>query len=69
MSQWFEKALGNKSENELIAIKHPKVNTVVEGKSGIRRIKIQEHQIIADSLPEWIGYNLRPSAPEILLVL
>lgn len=63
MEQWFEKARNDES----LAIKKPKALTVVEGRSGIRRIAIRNHQILADSPPEWAGYNLGASAPEILL--
>lgn len=63
MEKWFHCA----QNNDAIAIKKPTTLTVVEGRSGIRRIKIRNHEIIADSPPEWAGYNLGPSAPEILL--
>ncbi|KAG0678785.1 hypothetical protein C6P40_000364 [Pichia californica] len=63
MDKWFKCA----QNNDLIAIKKPKALTIVEGRSGVRRINIRNHQIIADSPPEWAGYNLGPSAPEIVL--
>ena len=38
-----------------------------EGRSGVRRIRIREHQIISDSPPDFAGYNLGPSSPELQL--
>lgn len=39
----------------------------VEGRSGVRRIRIRDYQIIADSPPEMMGYNLGPTSPELAL--
>ncbi|HTK09968.1 MAG TPA: OsmC family protein [Ktedonobacteraceae bacterium] len=39
----------------------------VEGRSGVRRIRIREFQIISDSGPDFAGYNLGPSSPELQL--
>lgn len=39
----------------------------VEGRSGIRRIRIRDFQIVADSPPEMMGYNLGPTSPEVAL--
>ncbi|GCE30021.1 osmotically inducible protein OsmC [Dictyobacter alpinus] len=39
----------------------------VEGRSGIRRIRIRDFQIISDSGPDFAGYNLGPSSPELQL--
>lgn len=36
-----------------------------EGRSGVRRIRIREHQILSDSGPELAGYNFGPGSPEI----
>ena len=44
-----------------------KANTSVEGRSGIRRIRIRDFQIISDSGPDFAGYNLGPSSPELQL--
>lgn len=38
-----------------------------EGRSGVRRIRIREHQVISDSPPSFAGYNLGPSSPELQL--
>jgi hypothetical protein len=39
----------------------------VEGRSGVRRIRIRDFQIISDSGPELAGYDLGPSSPELQL--
>jgi uncharacterized OsmC-like protein len=41
--------------------------TTAEGRSGIRRIRIRDFQVILDSGPELAGYNLGPSSPELQL--
>lgn len=38
-----------------------------EGRSGVRRIRIREHQVLSDSAPEFAGFDLGPSSPELLL--
>jgi uncharacterized OsmC-like protein len=38
-----------------------------EGRSGIRRIRIRNHQVITDSPPDFAGYDLGPSSPELQL--
>lgn len=38
-----------------------------EGRSGVRRIRIRGFQVISDSLPDFAGYDLGPSSPELLL--
>ena len=38
-----------------------------EGRSGVRRLRIREHQVISDSPPDFAGYNLGPSSPELQL--
>jgi len=46
----------------------PRTVTVrAEGRSGIRRIRIRDFQIISDSLPDLAGYDLGPGSPEILM--
>lgn len=42
-------------------------NVSAEGRSGVRRIRIREHQVISDSPPDFAGYNLGPSSPELQL--
>nr|WP_277349662.1 OsmC family protein [Planosporangium thailandense] len=36
-----------------------------EGRSGIRRIRIRDFQIISDSGPNFAGYDLGPGSPEL----
>jgi uncharacterized OsmC-like protein len=38
-----------------------------EGRSGVRRIRIRDFQVISDSLPDFAGYDLGPSSPELVL--
>jgi uncharacterized OsmC-like protein len=38
-----------------------------EGRSGVRRIKIRDFQIISDSDADFAGYNLGPGSPELQL--
>ena len=38
-----------------------------EGRSGVRRIRIRDYQIISDSPPDFAGYGLGPGSPEIQL--
>lgn len=38
-----------------------------EGRSGVRRIRIREHQILSDSSPGFAGYNFGPGSPELQL--
>ena len=44
-----------------------KASVKAEGRSGVRRLRIREHQIISDSPPDFAGYNLGPSSPELQL--
>lgn len=44
-----------------------RANVSAEGRSGVRRIRIREHQVISDSPPSFAGYNLGPSSPELQL--
>ncbi len=44
-----------------------RANVRVEGRSGLRRLRIREHQVISDSPPDFAGYNLGPSSPELQL--
>ena len=39
----------------------------VEGRSGVRRIRIRDHQVVTDSPPDFAGYNLGPGSPELQL--
>lgn len=38
-----------------------------EGRSGVRRIRIRDFQIISDSGPDFAGYDLGPTSPELQL--
>ncbi|MGH6859945.1 MAG: OsmC family protein [Phyllobacterium sp.] len=38
-----------------------------EGRSGVRRIRIRDFQVVSDSPADFAGYNLGPSSPELLL--
>lgn len=38
-----------------------------EGRSGVRRIRIRDFQVISDSPADFAGYNLGPSSPELQL--
>lgn len=42
-----------------------KAHVTAEGRSGVRRIRIREFQIISDSGPDFAGYNLGPGSPEL----
>lgn len=44
-----------------------KATVRAEGRSGVRRIRIRDHQIVTDSPPDFAGYNLGPSSPELQL--
>jgi uncharacterized OsmC-like protein len=36
-----------------------------EGRSGVRRIRIRDFQVLSDSPPDFAGYNFGPSSPEL----
>jgi uncharacterized OsmC-like protein len=38
-----------------------------EGRSGIRRIRIRDHQLISDSGLDYAGFDLAPNSPELQL--
>ena len=44
-----------------------KASVKAEGRSGVRRLRIREHQVISDSPPDFAGYDLGPSSPELQL--
>ena len=44
-----------------------KATVRAEGRSGVRRIRIRDHQVVTDSPPDFAGYNLGPSSPELQL--
>ncbi len=43
----------------------PAATVSIEGRSGIRRIRIRDFQLISDSTPALAGYNLGPGAAEM----
>lgn len=44
-----------------------KARVRAEGRSGIRRIRIRDFQVISDSGLDFAGYDLGPSSPELQL--
>ncbi|MBX6743500.1 MAG: OsmC family protein [Acetobacteraceae bacterium] len=44
-----------------------RATVTVEGRSGVRRIRLRDHQILTDSPPSFVGYDLGPSSPEVVL--
>jgi len=44
-----------------------KARAVAEGRSGVRRIRIRDFQVVTDSPPDFAGYDLGPSSPELQL--
>lgn len=42
-------------------------NVRAEGRSGLRRLRIRDHQIISDSATGFAGFDLGPSSPEMQL--
>jgi uncharacterized OsmC-like protein len=43
----------------------PAATVSIEGRSGIRRIRIRDFQLLSDSTPALAGYNLGPGAAEM----
>ena len=67
-----DKALALKKRKEVIetdkpAAKQLSASVTAEGRSGIRRVRIRDFQVVTDAPPDLAGYNLGPSAPELLL--
>jgi uncharacterized OsmC-like protein len=44
-----------------------KARVTAEGRSGVRRIRIRDFQVVSDSPPDFAGYDLGPSSPELVL--
>lgn len=42
-------------------------NVKAEGRSGVRRIRIRDFQILADTPPDFAGYNFGPGSPGLQL--
>lgn len=67
-----EKRLALEARAERLATGEATPNTLharvrAEGRSGVRRINIRDFQLISDSGPDFAGYNLGPSSPELQL--
>ena len=39
----------------------------VEGRSGVRRIRVRDFQVLTDSPRDFVGYDLGPGSPELAL--
>lgn len=44
-----------------------KARATAEGRSGVRRIRVRDFQIVSDSPRDFAGYDLGPSSPELVL--
>jgi uncharacterized OsmC-like protein len=44
-----------------------KARVTAEGRSGVRRIRIRDFQVLTDSPRDFVGYDLGPSSPELAL--
>lgn len=44
-----------------------RAHSVAEGRSGVRRIRVRNHQILSDSQADYAGYDLGPGSPELVL--
>lgn len=62
-------ALQTRNENALKIGETSLLNAkvTVEGRSGIRRIRIRDFQILSDSGADFAGYDLGPTSPELQL--
>jgi uncharacterized OsmC-like protein len=56
-----------KSATDDSAIVSRSIRAKAEGRSGVRRIRIRDFQIVSDSPPDFAGYDLGPGSPELLL--
>jgi uncharacterized OsmC-like protein len=51
-----------------VAVPHEiSANVRAEGRSGVRRIRIRDFQILSDSPPDFAGYSFGPGSPELQL--
>ena len=58
--------LGRIARGEALPTKlHAKVSA--EGRSGVRRIRIRGHQVLSDSPPDFAGFDLGATSPELQL--
>lgn len=44
-----------------------RAHVTAEGRSGVRRIRLRDHQVLADSPRDFVGCDLGPSSPELAL--
>ncbi|MEJ1976382.1 MAG: OsmC family protein [Acetobacteraceae bacterium] len=44
-----------------------RAQVTAEGRSGVRRIRVRDFQVLTDSPPSLVGYDLGPSSPELAL--
>ena len=44
-----------------------RAHVTVEGRSGVRRIRVRDFQVISDSPAAFAGHDLGPSSPELAL--
>jgi uncharacterized OsmC-like protein len=58
-----------KTPNDQIQPIQLAVRTTAEQRSGVRRIRIRQHQIISDSDYSYVGYSLGPGSPESALTV
>lgn len=49
------------------AAKQLAARVTAEGRSGVRRIRIRDFQVLSDSGPELAGFDLGPTSPELQL--
>jgi len=56
-----------KTKAEGSALNILSANVKAEGRSGVRRIRIRDHQILSDSPPDFAGYSFGPGSPELQL--
>ncbi|MBV9748614.1 MAG: OsmC family protein [Acetobacteraceae bacterium] len=61
--QWVKQETAAESYRPLPLRAH----VTAEGRSGVRRIRVRDFQVITDSLPSFAGNDLGPSSPELAL--
>ena len=44
-----------------------RARVTAEGRSGVRRVRMRDHQVLTDSPRDFVGYDLGPSSPELAL--
>ncbi len=60
-------ARGNRIREGSLSATPLAATAIAEGRSGVRRIHIRDHRVITDSPPDFAGYDLGPSSPELQL--